>query len=525
MDFKSETRETDQLTVGQKRVVQKGVKGQRVIKRTTTITNGVAKTVDEVVSETAATNEIIEVGTRPETTTSHRDEVEVIKFNTVTRQNSSLKKGERRVVVKGVNGRKVTRITTTTTGNVSFDTRDVIENTPAIDEVVEIGTKEDIRTEMRVEREDLQVNTITRKTDKLYKGETRVVSEGKAGKKVTTYKDTYVDGVKVGSEVVGEPVIIESEDRVIEVGTRPVMESVSVTTTEVVNFKHTTENTDELEVGQTRIKRNGTNGSRVVKVTRTTNNRTGEVTETREVLSETPAVDEILLVGTRPKAQEPSTPAENPLLSKSSLTIDEFMSLSEADQDKYLARTGTRVTGINFDSQKDLNKVEQTINLETLNRTLVDLINGERSKLGLAAVTYGGLNSDVQAAATTRANEMADYGSLRYQNTQAGAHKRPDGSNWSSVYTAEQLAKMGWRGENALQIGESLGVKQAANEVVLAQNLFNQWMNSDGHRAVMMRNETGIEVAVGIGFGAKAYDTTLEDGVTVAMLELLTRMP
>jgi uncharacterized protein YabE (DUF348 family) len=509
IDFQTETRQNDQLDKGETRVITQGVKGQRVIKTTTTTTNGVPVTTEEVVSETAPVTHVVEVGTREKTETSTRQVVEEIDFQTITRQNPDLKKGEQRIVTQGVKGRKVTEITTITVGGTTIEDSKVIENTAPVNQVIEVGTKEDIRYDMRVEREEIAFKTVTRQTDALFEDETREVTPGTNGRKATTYRDTYVDGVKVGSEIVGEPVVVEAVDRVIEVGTRKEQTTASVTNTEVLNFTTVTENDPNLEVGQTRIRVNGVNGQRVVRITRVTNNRTGEVTETREVISETAPVNEVLVVGTKP--------ASDSLLDKKTLTLDEFMSLTEEQQDAFIAKKGTVPgTTIRTGATKDtLEKVEQLINLDKLNAEFISLLNAALAAEGLSAVTYAGQGSDVQSAATARANELADHGSLRYQGTPNGAHKRPDGSNWTTIYTAEQTSRQGWRGENALQLGSALS----------AYSLFNEWMNSAGHKAVMMKNLDNLQVAVGIGLNDKAIETTFRNGVTVAMLELVQPKP
>ena len=519
IDFQTETRENDQLDKGETRVITQGVKGERVIKTTTTTTNGVPVTTEEVVSETAPVTHVVEVGTREKTETSTRQVVEEIDFQTITRQNPDLKKGEKRVVTEGVKGRKVTEITTITVGGATIEDSKVIENTAPVNQVIEVGTKEDIRYDMRVEREEIAFKTVTRQTDTLFEGETREVTPGTNGRKATTYRDTYVDGVKVGSEIVGEPVVVEAVDRVIEIGTRKVQTTASVTNTEVLNFTTVTENDPNLEVGQTRIRVNGVNGQRVVRITRVTNNRTGEVTETREVISETAPVNEVLVVGTKPASEN--------LLDKKTLTLDEFMSLTEEQQDAFIAKKGTVPgTTIRTGATKGtLEKVEQLINLDKLNSEFITLLNAARAAEGLSAVTYAGQGSDVQNAATARANEMADHGSLRYQGTADGAHKRPDGSNWTTIYTAEQTARQGWRGENSLQLGSALSAYSAIDERRIANSLFNEWMNSAGHKAIMMKNLDNLQVAVGIGLNDKAIETTFQNGVTVAMLELVQPKP
>ncbi|MEW4355224.1 G5 domain-containing protein [Streptococcus pneumoniae] len=521
IDFTTETRENDQLDKGETRVITQGVKGERVIKRTTTVTNGGTPVVtDEVVSETQPVNEVVEIGTREKVETSTREVVEELNFETVVRNNPNLKKGERKVVVKGEKGRKVTRITATNVAGVIVEHSDVIETVDPVTEIIEVGTKEDIRYEMRVEREELDFATETRETDALFEGETREAVAGVKGKKATTYKDTYVDGVKVGTEVVGEPVVVAPVNRVIEIGTRKEKTSASVTNTEVVHYSTVTENDPNLEVGQTRIKVNGVNGERVVRITRVTDNRTGKVTETSEVISETPAVNEVLVVGTKPVIDD------NDITNKKFLTVDEFLTLTEEQQDAFLAKPGNSVPGTYIymnqgADQATLDKVEQIINIEKLNLEFVRLLNEARAAEGRKPVSYAGKDSLAQKAATTRANEMADHGSLRYQGLESGVHKRPDGSGWSTIYTDAERSSMTWRAENAVQLGASLSARSAANEAKVAEKLFSQWIKSPSHKAAMMKRLDNIQVAVGVGLGAKSIEPVFSSGVTIGILELV----
>lgn len=78
---------------------------------------------------------------------------------------------------------------------------------------------------------------------------------------------------------------------------------------------------------------------------------------------------------------------------------------------------------------------------------------------------------------------------------------------------------------NALQLGTVLSAGKASDEIRVANSLFDEWMRSAGHKAVMMKNLDNLQVAVGIGLNDKAIENTFRDGVTVAMLELVEPKP
>ena len=88
---------------------------------------------------------------------------------------------------------------------------------------------------------------------------------------------------------------------------------------------------------------------------------------------------------------------------------------------------------------------------------VVDLVNAERAKAGLSALT---VQTDVTAAANVRAREIK----------QQFSHTRPNGSNFS---TALQEQGVSYRGS-----GENIAYGQRT-----PQQVMEGWMNSSGHRA------------------------------------------
>lgn len=525
ISFATERRANADLEVGSERVLVAGVNGQ-----TKTLTKKVYDSTGAVISEEVVSTEVvaqpvtqvIEYGTKPKAVVETTEETKVteLDYTVETRQNPDLEKGQTRTLTKGRKG-TLTQTYRITKTNGNETARELVkeERVEPVNEIIEVGTKAVVRYQTRQETSVIPFTTETRQVDSLFEGESRELVAGVDGQQIQTYKDTYVDGVKVGSEMVGQPELIQPIKRIVEVGTKKEETSQVLTETEVLAYTSIKEEDPNLPEGETKIKVQGVNGERKVRITRVTNNRTGQVSENREVFSETAPINEILVVGTKP--------ASTNLLDKKTLTLDEFMSLTEEQQDAFIAKKGTVPgTTIRTGATKDtFEKVETLINLDKLNAEFVRLLNEARAVEGLSAVTYAGQGSDAQKAATVRANEMADHGSLRYQGTADGAHKRPDGSKWTTIYTAEQTARQGWRGENGLQLGSALSAYSAIDESRIANNLFSEWMRSAGHKAVMMKNLDNLQVAVGIGLNDKAIETTFNQGVTVAMLELVEPKP
>ncbi|HFI0150589.1 TPA: G5 domain-containing protein, partial [Streptococcus suis] len=345
-----------------------------------------------------------------------------------------------------------------------------------------------------------------------------VQTKGKNGSRtieVTTTTDAVTGKITKTEKVLSE---VKPTTEVIRYGTKKVTTTSSTTKTVTLPYSSQKITDPNLETGKTETRTKGVNGVRTVRVITETNHRTGQVSTREEVISETQPITEVIAIGSKPVS----------LLDKKTLTLDEFMSLTEEQQDAFFAKKGNYVTGDSIRTgatKETFEKIEKLINIDKLNNEFVRLLNQARVAEGLPPVVYAGRNSVAQAAATQRANEMADHGSLRYQGTPDGAHKRPDGSHWTSIYTAEQSARQAWRGENALQMGTGLRARSASNEIELADDLFSIWMRSEGHKAIMMKNLDNLQVAVGIGLNDKAIETTFNQGVTVAMLELVQPKP
>lgn len=101
---------------------------------------------------------------------------------------------------------------------------------------------------------------------------------------------------------------------------------------------------------------------------------------------------------------------------------------------------------------------------------VVDLVNKERTKAGLPALT---VDSGAAAAAQTRAKEIVS----------SFSHTRPDGSAFSTALSAA--------GVNYTGAGENIAYGQTTPEQVM-----DGWMNSAGHRANILN---GSFTSIGVG--------------------------
>ena len=246
--FETVKRENPNLPAGQEKVVTEGAKGERTIYISITNENG--KETETVLEEKVtkeAVNQVVEVGT-PVTHVGNEEGVapvadakprvviedEEIPFTTITRETDALPKGETRVVTEGVKGHRshFYSVSTAADGSeVKTLVTSVVAQEP-VTQIIEVGTPvthvgdeegvapvADTKPRVVIEDEEISFTTITRETDALPKGETRVVTEGVKGRRSHFYSvSTAADGSEVKT-LVTSVVAQEPVTQIIEVGT------------------------------------------------------------------------------------------------------------------------------------------------------------------------------------------------------------------------------------------------------------------------------------------------------------------
>ncbi|MBQ7203864.1 MAG: G5 domain-containing protein [Eubacterium sp.] len=94
---------------------------------------------------------------------------------------------------------------------------------PALDKEIKSGLKIKVyRVEYKevTKTKTVKYKTIEKKSKKMEYGKTKVVIEGKNGKKKLTYKVKLVNGKETDREVIDEEVLEEATDKVVKVGTK-----------------------------------------------------------------------------------------------------------------------------------------------------------------------------------------------------------------------------------------------------------------------------------------------------------------
>ena len=308
--FKEETKVDPALDKGQTRV-EEGEEGIDEVTYEVTKVDGVEKSRKEVSRKTkkAAKNKITYTGSKAVVTTKEVTKTEEVAFQTREVENALLAEGVRRVKTAGQKGVRTIVETVTYTDGVETG-REVKSNTittPAVDEVVEVGTKKVVapvvttKEETKTEEVAFQTKEVT--NPDLPEGSRQVKAAGKKGVRTIVETVTYTDGVETGRVEKSNTITIPAVDEIVEVGTKkvvaPVVTTKEETKTEEVAFQTKEVTNPDLPEGSRQVKAAGKKGVRTIvyTVTYTDGVETGRVEKSNTIT--TPAVDEVVEVGTK----------------------------------------------------------------------------------------------------------------------------------------------------------------------------------------------------------------------------------
>ena len=318
--FKEETKVDPALDKGQTRV-EEGEEGVDEVTYEVTKVDGVEKTRKEVSRKTkkAAKNKITYTGGKAVVTTKEVTKTEEVAFQTREVENALLAEGVRRVKTAGQKGVRTIVETVTYTDGVETG-REVKSNTittPAVDEVVEVGTKKAavVTTKEETKTEEVAFQTKEVPNAELPEGSRQVKATGKKGVRTIVYTVTYTDGVETGREVKSNTITTPAVDEIVEVGTKkvvaPVVTTKEETKTEDVAFQVKEVQNADLPEGSRQVIAAGKKGVRTIvyTVTYTDGVETGRVEKSSTIT--TPAVDEVVEVGTKKDTATTGNQAEN----------------------------------------------------------------------------------------------------------------------------------------------------------------------------------------------------------------------
>lgn len=532
------------LEAGKRVVETAGVDGYIEDVYEIVLENGVEVSRAKVDSKTqAAQDEVVRVGTKTIVRETKQEKVTTtIPFETKYVDTDELEEGQTRDKQAGKDGSKVETFEVITEDGVEVSRKSVnVETTPAVDHIIERGTKKVtpvtptpetpvtptpetpvtptpetpvtpaptpapvVTTEEVVEKQVVAHGERTENDPELLEGKTRVV-EGVDGEVAITYTVTKTDGVVTSKVEKSRKTTRAAQDKVTYKGTKKAV----VTTTEKIT--KTTElaiveeviNDDTIPAGETVVVSQGSKGR--VEQDYTITKENGVIkSEVKTGAARTIAGEKrVIKKGTGHKIDMTDASAAKTNVK----TWEGLAKLSDAEK-----RAANVVLKNPYDkaeraaSHKEraamANKV---LDEAAVVREFTRLVNAERQSKGLKTIVA---NDEVTRLAEIRAKEQASVGSLR---SNGKAHTRPDGSKWFTVF---QEAKPGSvasspRGsnENVLQNASMVGsASKMLDTTELAKTLFQQWKDSPGHYDNMMSKDM-----THIGLGIEYTDVTTSLG-------------
>lgn len=108
-----------------------------------------------------------------------------------------------------------------------------------LDQALESGMEirvDRVTTKTVEETEEIEYDTQKIRTDDLYVGNSREIQKGKNGEKKLTYEVTYINGEETERKLVGEEIIEEPVERILEIGSK-IMSSFQTTSSTPTTYK------------------------------------------------------------------------------------------------------------------------------------------------------------------------------------------------------------------------------------------------------------------------------------------------
>ena len=550
------------LPKGDKKAIQAGKDGSyELVTTVVTTPDGTEVSRDEKrENEVPAVDETVEIGTGENVETSRTSRTVEVNYETEEVKDETLNEGKRVVETKGQKGSYTETTIVYGNGRSSVVKSDEVK---PVNEVVRIGTHKVVtETKTRVERKEGEnFTTVEETNNKLFNDQRVVKTPGRKGEIIENYKDYYEDGKLVKSELINTETV-PAKQKVVHYGTKKLMSEVIEEETETISHGSRTENDSNLFEGESRTE-DGRDGFKRYRKVISVNNKTGERTvKSRELVETKDAVDTITYNGTKKKRVADPTDVVVPT-NDNNYDIDgtwkdikslgengldpnnedhrsaKYLhdNLSQADKDRVAVDRTNDGADLSRDmglisvwsasrlSQTELNKLEQIVDNRKLNEHFMELLNEERTRIGLTPATIAADDSELTRVANVRANEMADHGSLRYQGKKEGKHKRPDGSRWSTAYDPEFYKQTNAMTENAAETSAVWDIVSLTNEKALAHYFYTVWKHSKGHYAAMMMGDgyspanKNVQFRVALGFANHSLTSDNPTNV-VAMMEI-----
>lgn len=417
-------------------------------------------------------------------TTKTETKKEILKYNTITKDDSNLYKGETKVEIKGQDGYIETTYKITYKNGIESRRQKVDENKKdAVNEIILSGTKDKITTKTETTKEVIKYQTEHKDDDTLEKGQTKVKIVGQDGFVETTYKTTYINGIESTREIIKEN-YKEPINEIILHGTyyRYIRE---LEWYEDGYQNISTEYVEDSSVpyGQTKVLKEGKQAYYTI-------TEKGGIIVSKEL---TPAQNHVVGMALGDVA-----------IPQTYGTLFTYLSSNSEDQLFEKANSSSYLSLSRF-SKDELVKIKNTIDMDLVTKYFLEYLNADRAAQGLEPVTSTAYGREI---ATIRAQEQADYG---YMFTEGKSQIRPDGSSWKTVDTQGTALF-----ENVWFVHEEF--HEVLSEKYLAMDFYyNKWKQS--FTISNRKDYSKVSLGLGLAKGRLKNGNSIqfgrdEDGVT-----------
>ena len=441
--FEKKTEETDQLDKGKTQLKTEGKKGVLTKTYRYKVINGLRdEATKELVSSEVTVEPVAEVtlvGTRPVVTTQEISEESEIPYGTQTQQNANLAKGVKNTVRPGVKGKKKVTYTITLTDGVQTDKQ--VKNTeiltPAVDEIIEVGTKEEPVVPERTRHENVRTETVAfdivnKDSDQLDLGQTQIETEGTPGVRTIT-EEWYADkdGVEIPGtrKVIGNAVTTQPVARVVLHGVKPVKRT--RTETKEVDFKTVRKDDPTLAKGETKTETQGVKGQETITYEYLEGKDGMVAGSEKEVKRETTLqpVDEVILVGTKEEASsESSSESSSSSSAASSESSSESSSSSSAASSESSSESSSSSSAASSESSSESSSSSSAASSES---------SSESSSSSSAASSSSSSESSSSSSAASSESSSESSSSSSAASSESSSESSSSSSAASSSSSSE----------------------------------------------------------------------------------------
>ena len=466
--FEKKTEETDQLDKGKTQLKTPGKKGVLTKTYRYKVINGLRdEATKELVSSEVTVEPVAEVtlvGTRPVVTTQEISEESEIPYGTQTQQNANLAKGVKNTLRPGVKGKKKVTYTITLTDGIQTDKQ--VKNTeiltPAVDEIIEVGTKEEPVVPDRTRHENVRTETVAfdivnKDSDQLDLGQTQIETEGTPGVRTIT-EEWYADkdGVEIPGtrKVIGDAVTTQPVARVVLHGVKPVKRT--RTETKEVDFKTVRKEDPTLAKGETKTETQGVKGQETITYEYLEGKDGLVAGSEKEVKRETTVqpVDEVILVGTKEEASsESSSESSSSSSEASSESSSESSSSSSAASSESSSESSSSSSAASSESSSESSSSSSAASSES---------SSESSSSSSAASSE---SSSESSSSSSAASSESSSESSSASNTASSTASSSESSSSSSVAPNESESSSSSSSNDPGQNGKKPGKKDEGKKL------------------------------------------------------------